>query len=172
VLFRGDGLFFRTDDTIILDLNALDMGIVETKFGELSIVYRDEIYPTLRNRTYEAEAKNLAPSPMPEFMYRPDKSSIKDRRFTWELTTNFVIPEGFTFEGTFTSAPQKLRTIPQKGVQSDVVRLEELKKENAILRASELDKIKKLYDDKIITREMYAQLVKVVYDKFSRGGDV
>jgi hypothetical protein len=171
-LVRGDGLFFRADDSITLDLSVLDMGVIETTFGELPMVYRDEIYPTLRNRTYEIEARNLAPSPMPEFTYNSKASNIEERKFVWGLKADFNRPKGFVFEGTYTARPQGMRSIPQKGVKSDAVLLEELKNKNAELRAKELSNLKQLYDDKIITREEYAQLVKGVYDKFSLGGVV
>jgi len=47
-----------------------------------------------------------------------------------------------------------------------------LKKENAILRAAELQELKLMYQDKVFTREEYATMIKAVYDKFALGGIV
>lgn len=172
-LFRSDGLFFRADDKITLNLEILQMGIFETTFDEFRILYREKVYHILRNRTYEIEAKNLAPSPMPEFMYKPEQSSLKDRSFVWSLTANFNIPDGFVFEDIYGSRPSGgVKVIPQTGIVSDAVRLAELKKENAILRAAELQELKLMYQDKVFTREEYATMIKAVYDKFALGGIV
>ena len=179
-LFRGDGLFFRADDTIILDLTSIDMGVVETTFAELPLTYWDDIYPTLRMRTYEVEARSLAASPMPEFIYDSSKSNIKDRVFHWNMTVDFVIPDGFVFEDTYSTSPNRIKGIPQKGVKSDEIRLKELELKSSEAqikrneqRKEEFDRIERMFTMGVITKEQFNSSYDEIFKaQFNKGGDV
>ena len=177
-IFRGDGLFFRADDTIILDLSLVDMGIFETAFAELPVIFR-EVYPTFRRRTYEIEAQGFAASPMPEFLYNEEASNIEERKFEWDLVGNFTIPIDFTFTDTYTSAPKMRRSIPQKGVKADEIRLKELEVESLKAQVErnkqkqeEFDRIERMFSMGVITKEQFKDYYDDINKKFNVGGEL
>lgn len=172
LLFRSDGLYFHSGDRIVLDMRSMGLGIVEGLYGNMPLIWLNDIYPTLRGRTYEAEANGWSASPLPAFIFDKEASDVKGRKYVWRLGQSYVEQDYLDAYVWQDNATGSSRGVPQADVPRDAVRLEELKTENAKLRAAELLGLKEMYNDKVFTREEYAAMVKEVYGKFAKGGVV
>jgi len=173
LLFRADGLYFRADDDIVLDLTAMGMDRFEGKYGEMGLIYRDKIYPTLRMRTYEAENNGWAASPQPAFGFNIDKSDVKGRKFVWEIEQTYIPQEELdNYQWRDSMATAATRKIPQKGVSSDAVRLAELRKEINAQREDALTRIDRMIDMGVITKAEYKKYYDDIMEKYNRGGVV
>ena len=174
LLFRADGLFFSADDDITLDLSNMGMGVFEGKYGEMPLIYRDEIYPTLRGRTYEAESNGWSASPLPTFNYNSKASSVKNRKFVWGMEQTYLDQkelDGYAWQDNGQrSSPMK--TIPQAGVSSDAVRLAELQKDINAQREDAFNRVDRMLDMGVITKEQYKGYYDDIMSKYAKGGIV
>lgn len=172
LLFRADGLFFRSDDDIELDLSAMGMGKFSGKYAEMSDIYRNEIYPTLRMRTYEAEDNGWSASPQPTFLFNEELSDVKNRKFVWELEQSYIPQEEMDDYDWRDGKGGSMKKVPQKGVKSDEVRLAELRKEINAQRESALNRIDKMLEMGVITKKEYKSYYDDIMEKYNRGGVV
>ena len=168
-LLRGDGLFFKSDDDIELDLSSMDLGVFNMKHGELALVYRDEIYGNLRNRTYEAEEVTGIGSPVPKFILDSDAlgGKGKNRKFVWRLQDSYGL-ENYDW-GSRKFEPRKGRTIPQKGVDKEV-RLKEAQVKINSQREAALNRIDMLLEKGVINNKQYLEKYDEVMKKYESGG--
>lgn len=84
-LREQDGLFFKQGDKITLDLAEFG-GEVVFNIEKLGNVYRDSIYPRIRQGIDEYEQQfGQRPSPPPYFEFDEDASDTKKRKFVWRL---------------------------------------------------------------------------------------
>lgn len=173
LLFRADGLFFKSDDDIELDLSAMGMDTFKGKYAEMSQIYRNDIYPTLRIRTYEAEDnEGWSASPQPTFIFNEELSDVKNRKFVWTMEQTYITQEemdNYEWRDGDGSAPKR---IPQKGVKSDEVRLAELRKEINAQRESALNRIDKMLEMGVINNKEYKSYYDDIMAKYNRGGVV
>ena len=172
LLFRADGLFFKSDDDIELDLSAMGMGTFKGKYGEMNTLYRDKVYPTLRMRTYEAEDNGWSASPQPTFLFDNEKSDVKNRNFVWTIEQSYIPQDDMDDYVWRDGVGGAAKRIPQKGVKSDEVRLTELKKEINAQRESALNRIDKMLEMGVITKAEYKKYYDDVMEKYNRGGVV
>jgi len=173
LLFRADGLFFKSDDDIELDLSAMGMDTFKGKYAEMSQIYRNDIYPTLRIRTYEAEDNDgWSASPQPTFIFNEELSDVKNRKFVWTMEQTYITQEemdNYEWRDGDGSAP---KMIPQKGIKSDEVRLAELRKEINAQRESALNRIDKMLEMGVINNKEYKAYYDDIMKKYNRGGVV
>jgi len=173
LLFRADGLFFKSDDDIELDLSAMGMDTFKGKYAEMSEIYRNDIYPTLRIRTYEAEDNDgWSASPQPTFIFNEELSDVKNRKFVWTMEQTYITQEemdNYEWRDGDGSAPKR---IPQKGIKSDEVRLAELRKEINAQRESALNRIDKMLEMGVINNKEYKAYYDDIMKKYNRGGVV
>ena len=173
LLFRADGLFFKSDDDIELDLSAMGMDTFKGKYAEMSQIYRNDIYPTLRIRTYEAEDNDgWSASPQPTFIFNEELSDVKNRKFVWTMEQTYITQEemdNYEWRDGDGSAPKR---IPQKGIKSDEVRLAELRKEINAQRESALNRIDKMLEMGVINNKEYKAYYDDIMKKYNRGGVV
>ena len=174
LLFRADGLFFRADD-IVLDLSNMGMGLFEGKYGEMPLIYRDEIYPTLRGRTYEAEANGWSASPLPTFNYNAKASNIKKRKFVWGIEQTYLDQKDldtYVWQDNGQRSTITPQAIPQKGVAADAVRLAELQKDINAQREDALNRVERMLDMGVITKAEFKKYYDDIMQKYAKGGVV
>ena len=107
----NDGLFFRSEDTIILDFSGLNdtmkeldltpFKLYEVKYKDLDDLYVEEIYPKMKEFTDAFYSEfGYEPSPPPEFVFNESESDYDNRLFVYEIDVSEVTgTEGGKEEG-------------------------------------------------------------------------
>ena len=185
LMYRGDGLFFHSDDTIIMDFSALGMGVLNTSYGNLPWEFRDNFYTALRMRSHEASDNPLfvgGSDSIPYLIFDKSKSNVDGRVFFWGLSQGFATQEVIDSH-TWVDAPieysrePKTATIAQNAVSSDAIRMKELEVQTNELRVKAnaqreeaLKRIDRMIEMGVITKEQYKGYYDDIMEKYARGG--
>ena len=185
LMYRGDGLFFKSEDTIIMDFSSLGMGVLETTYGNLPWEFRDNYYTALRSRSHEAMDNPTfagGSDVIPYLIYDNSKSNVEGRIFYWGLSQGFATQDVVDAH-TWVDAPiehgreAKTATIEQNPVSSEAIRMKELEVQTNELRVKAnsqreeaLKRIDKMIDMGVITKEQYKGYYDDIMDKYARGG--
>jgi hypothetical protein len=86
LLVSNDGLFFKEDDMIILNLTSVGMGVYEVPYWNLEEYWNDDLYPDFSDYLNQVEGTSgRKVSPPPYFVFDNTDTDYDKRRFVWRL---------------------------------------------------------------------------------------
>ena len=95
LVYRINSQYFKPNDKLIFDMNAMGEGVLTSTWEDFPVNYRDGMYDKLRNLTEKLQREGyLASDEIPQFEFDDDASNIKKRVFKWVLD----VPDDFDIE--------------------------------------------------------------------------